>query len=71
MNDLKSKVSGFRKLLLIDYQALKAHCSKDKRKDCWTKTQHVNGVEVLTSALASMCLADDDLVGSQLALAHL
>ncbi len=52
--------------LRIDYRALNAHCRKDTQKDYWTKAQPVNGVEVRTSALASMCLADDDLAGSQL-----
>ncbi len=52
--------------LQIDYWALNAHCSKDTLKDYWTKAQPVNGVEVRTSALASMCLADNDLAGSQL-----
>ncbi len=52
--------------LWIDYRTLNAHCHKDTRKDYWTKAQPVNGVEVLTSALASMCLADYDLMGSQL-----
>ncbi len=48
---------------LTDYLALNAHNSKDTRKDDWTKAQPVNGVEVRTSALVSMCLADDNLVG--------
>jgi hypothetical protein len=52
--------------LRIDYRALNAHNRKDTRKDDWSKAQPVNGVEVRTSALASMCLADDDLVGNQL-----
>ena len=37
----------------------------DTRKGDWNKTQPANGIEVRTSALASMCLADDDLAGSQ------
>ena len=52
-----------------DYKALNAHKRhkrKDTRKDDWSKAQPVNGVEVQTSLLASMCLADDDLVGNQL-----
>jgi hypothetical protein len=49
-----------------NYRALNAHNRKDTRKDYWTKAQPVNGVEVLISALASMCLADDDLAGNQL-----
>ena len=44
---------------------MNAHCHKDTRKGDWTKTQSANGIEVLTSALASMRLADDDLAGSQ------
>jgi hypothetical protein len=55
-----------RPLQRTDYRALNAHCRKDTRKDYWTKAQPVNGVEVRTSALASMCLADDDIVGNQL-----
>ena len=50
----------------VDYRAMNAHCRKDMRKGDWTKTQPANGIEVRTSALASMCLADDDLTGSQL-----
>ncbi len=52
--------------LQTDYRVLNAHNSKDTRKDDWSKAQPINGVEVQTSALASMCLADDDLVGNQL-----
>ena len=50
----------------VDYRAMNAHCRKDTRKGDWTKIQPANGIEVRTSALASMCLADDDLAGSQL-----
>ncbi len=50
----------------INYQALNAHNSKDTRKEDWTKAKSVNGVEVRTSALASMCLADDYLAGNQI-----
>jgi hypothetical protein len=49
-----------------DYRALNAHNRKDTRKDDWSKAQPVNGIDVRTSALASMRLADDDLVGNQL-----
>ena len=49
----------------VDYRAMNAHCRKDTRKGDWTKTQPANGIEV-RSALASMCLADDALAGSQL-----
>ena len=55
-----------RPSLLVDYRALNVHCSKDTRKGDWTKTQPANEIEVRTSALASMCVADDDLTGSQL-----
>jgi hypothetical protein len=50
----------------IDGRALNVHDSKDMLKDYWTKNQPVNGVEVRTSALASMCFAEDDLAGSQI-----
>ena len=40
--------------------------TRGSQKGDWTKTQPANGIEVWTSALASMCLADDDLAGSQL-----
>ena len=43
-----------------------AHYRIDTRNGDWNKTQPANGIEVRTSALASMCLADDDLAGSQL-----
>jgi hypothetical protein len=52
--------------LQLDYRALNVHCRKDWWMDYWSKAQLVNGIEVRTSALASMCLADDDLAGSQL-----
>ena len=52
--------------LLADYRAMNAHCRKDTRKGGWNKTKSDNGIEVRTSALASMCLVDDDLAGSQL-----
>ena len=55
-----------RPSLRIDYRALNVLCRNDMRKGDWTKTQPANGIEVRTSALASMCLADDDLAGSQL-----
>ena len=55
-----------RPQIRVDYRAMNAHCRKDTRKGDWTKTQPANGIEVRTSALASMCLADDDLTGSQL-----
>ena len=50
--------------LRVDYRVLNAHCRKDTRKGDWTKTQPANGIKLLTSALASMCLADDDLAAS-------
>ena len=43
-----------------------AHYRIYTRNCNWNKTQPANGIEVQTSALASMCLADDDLAGSQL-----
>ena len=52
--------------LLVDYRAMNAHCRKDTRKGDWNKTQPANGIEVRTSALAPMCLADDDLAGNKL-----
>ena len=42
------------------------HYRIDTRNGDWNKTQPANGIEVRTSALASMCLADNDLAGSQL-----
>ena len=45
---------------------MNAHCRKDTRKGNWNKTQPAHGIEVRISALASMCLADDGLAGSQL-----
>ncbi len=52
-----------RPQLRINYRALNAHCHKDMegRLD---QGPACNGVEVQTSALAFMCLADDDLAGS-------
>ena len=50
----------------VDYRAMNVHCSKETQKGDWTKTQPANGIEVRTSTLASMCLADDYLAGSQL-----
>ena len=52
--------------LRVDYRVMNAHCRKDTRKSDWNKTQSANGIKVRTSALASMCLADDELAGSQL-----
>ena len=52
--------------LRVDYRAMNVHCRKDTRKGDWKKIQPANGIEVRTSALASMCLADDDRAGSQL-----
>jgi hypothetical protein len=49
--------------LQLDYRALNALCLKDTRKDYWTKAQTVDGVVLRTPALASMCLADDELGG--------
>ena len=45
---------------------MNAHCRKGTRKGNWNKTQSANGIELRTSALAFMCLEDDDLAGSQL-----
>ena len=45
-----------------------AHYRIDTRNGDWNKTQLANGIEVRTSALASRCLADDDLAGSKLRL---
>jgi hypothetical protein len=44
---------------------MNAHCRKDTRKGYWNKTQYANGIEARASALASMCLADNDLAGCQ------
>ncbi len=55
-----------RPALLTDYRALNVHNCKDMWEDYWTKAKPVDGVEVRTSALASMCLADDHLAGNQL-----
>ena len=41
-----------------------AHYRIDTQKGDWAKTQPANRIEVRTSALASMCLADGDLAGS-------
>ncbi len=49
-----------------DYRAMNAQFCNDMQYGCWTKTQSANEDEVRFSALASMCLADDDLAGSQL-----
>ena len=43
-----------------------AHYRIDARNGDWNKTLPANGIEVRTSALASMCLADDYLASSQL-----
>ena len=43
-----------------------AHYRIDTQNGDWNKTQPANGIEVRTSALASICLADDDLARSQL-----
>ena len=43
-----------------------AHYRIDMRNGDWNRNQPANGIEVRISALASMCLVDDDLAGSQL-----
>ncbi len=50
----------------VNYRARKAHFCDDMQYGGWNKSQSANEYEVQFSALASMCLADDDLVGSQL-----
>ena len=49
-----------------NYRQMIAHYSINTQNGDWNKTQPANGIEVGTSALASMCLADYDLAGSQL-----
>jgi hypothetical protein len=50
----------------IDYRAINAQFFDDMQYGAWNKSQPANEDEVRFSALASMCLADDDLAGSQL-----
>ena len=52
--------------LRADIRALNVHCCKDTRKGDWTNIQPTDGIEVRTTALACMCLADDDFAGSQM-----
>jgi len=50
----------------VDYRAMNAQFCNDMQYGGWRKNQSANEDEVRFSALASMCLADDDLAGSQL-----
>jgi hypothetical protein len=50
----------------VDYRAMNAQFCNDMQYGGWHKNQSANEDEVRFSALASMCLADDDLAGSQL-----
>ncbi len=50
----------------VDYSAMNAHFCEDMQYGCWNKSQSANEDEVRFSALASMCLADDYIAGSQL-----
>ena len=50
----------------VDYRAMNAQFCDDMQYCGWNKSQSANEDEVRFSALASMCLADDDLAGSQL-----
>ncbi len=52
--------------LRINYWAMNAQFCYDTQYCCWNKSQSANEYEVQFSSLSSMCLADDDLVGSQL-----
>ncbi len=51
---------------LINYRAMNTQFCCDMQYGGWNKSQSANEAEVRFSALTSMCLADDDLVGSQL-----
>jgi hypothetical protein len=50
----------------VDYRAMNAQFCDDMQYGGWNKSQSANEEEVRFSALASMCLADADLAGSQL-----
>ena len=50
----------------VDYRAMNTYFCDDMQYCGWNKSQSANEDEVQFSALASMCLADDDLAGSQL-----
>jgi hypothetical protein len=47
------------------YRAMHAQNCIDTHEGSWNKSQPTLGAGVRTSAFASMCLADDDLVGDQ------
>jgi hypothetical protein len=47
------------------YRAMHAQNCIDTQEGSWNKSQPTLGATVRTSAFASMCLADDDLVGDQ------
>ncbi len=50
----------------VDYRAMNAQFCDDMQYCGWNKSQSANEDEVLFSTLAFMCLAGDDLAGSQL-----
>jgi hypothetical protein len=47
------------------YRAMHAQNCIDTQEGSWNKSQPTLGATVRTSAFASMCLTDDDLVGDQ------
>jgi hypothetical protein len=53
--------------LRIGHWTMNAHYCNDTQSS-WSKSQPANGEEARYSGLAFMCLAEDDLVGSQLSL---
>jgi hypothetical protein len=53
-------------LLWINYRAINTQFCDNMQYGGWSKSQSANEDEVLFSSLTAMCLADDDLIGSQL-----